>query len=122
MRFLLDANMPRSALAGLRRLGHTADRVRDLELGDATDAAIAAHARRTGAALVTRDLDFADVRQYPPAQHSGLVVLRLPVDTGADDVAGLLERFVRQTDLLAQLPGHLVILELDRVRFRPAVA
>jgi hypothetical protein len=27
--------------------------------------------------LITLDLDFADIRSYPPAQYSGLSVLRL---------------------------------------------
>ena len=37
MKFLLDANMPRSALAALRGFGHSADHVRDIGLGDATE-------------------------------------------------------------------------------------
>jgi hypothetical protein len=30
------------------------------------DSDIAARAQATGAVLLTRDLDFADIRQYPP--------------------------------------------------------
>ena len=28
--------------------------------------------------LVTQDLDFADMRTYPPAEYSGIVVFQLP--------------------------------------------
>ncbi|MFA5915334.1 MAG: DUF5615 family PIN-like protein [Burkholderiales bacterium] len=121
MKFLLDANMPRAALAVTRSRGHSVEHVRDIGLGDATDARIVEHARSVGAVLVTRDLDFADVRRYEPAQSPGLLVLRVPDDGTAAQVAAVLGRFLALADLVMQLPGHLVILERDRVRFRPAL-
>jgi predicted nuclease of predicted toxin-antitoxin system len=121
MRFLVDANMPRSTLALLAGLGHVGEHIRDLGLGDAPDAQIAARARQTGAAILTRDVDFADIRHYPPPEFAGIIVLRMPDDAVAPAIVSLLERFLKQTALAAQLPGHLVILEPDRVRFRPAL-
>ncbi len=56
--------MPRAALGVMRSSGHSVEHVRDIGLGDATDARIAEHARSAGAVLVTRDLDFADERRY----------------------------------------------------------
>jgi antitoxin VapB len=41
-----------------------------LAWGAAPDARIAERALQTRAALLTRDLDFADVRQYPPDQYA----------------------------------------------------
>jgi predicted nuclease of predicted toxin-antitoxin system len=119
MRFLVDANLPRSTLPLLQRFGHAADHARDLGLGAAPDSQIAAHARNTVSALLTRDLDFADSRCYPPADYAGLVVMRLPDDATARQIVNLLERFLKQPALVDSLPGHLVILEADRVRFRP---
>jgi predicted nuclease of predicted toxin-antitoxin system len=78
MRFLLDANMPRSAIGTLSARGHHVEFARDIGLGAAPDTQIAERARQTGNALLTRDLDFADIRQYPPGQYGGIVVLRLP--------------------------------------------
>jgi predicted nuclease of predicted toxin-antitoxin system len=121
MRFLVDANLPRSALALLASLGHTCEHARDIGLGHAPDSHVAAHARSTGAALLTRDLDFADIRNYPPADYEGILVLRMPDHAVAQNIVNLLERFLKQTELATQLPGHLVILEPDRVRFRPAL-
>lgn len=74
MRFLLDANMPRSALSALRARGHVVDHVRDLGLGDASDERIATSAHDATAVLVSRDLDFADVRRFPPQNTPGFVV------------------------------------------------
>jgi predicted nuclease of predicted toxin-antitoxin system len=65
MRFFLDANMPRSAVRALTAAGHQVEFSRDIGMANDRDEAIAAHARETQAALVTRDLDFADVRRYP---------------------------------------------------------
>ena len=121
MRFLVDANMPRLTLDVLARLGHDAEFARDSGLANANDSQIAARARATNAAILTRDVDFADVRHYPPADYQGIVVLRLPEDTVAPGIVNVLERFLKQTELSRRLPGHLVILEPDRVRFRPAL-
>jgi predicted nuclease of predicted toxin-antitoxin system len=81
MRFFVDANLPRSVTALLIRLGHQVEFARDASLGAATDMEIAVHVQKTSAALLTRDLDFGDVRRYPPEDYNGIVVLRLPDDT-----------------------------------------
>lgn len=121
MRFLLDANMPRSALSALIAAGHTAAHVRDLEMGGASDDLIDRHAQATGAILVTRDLDFADTRAYPPETAPGRLVLRVADNDTAEAIADLLKRFLTLKDLVARIPGHLVVLERARVRFRPAL-
>ena len=77
MRLLIDANLPRTVIAVVRSLGHHAEFARDIGLGSATDDQIAKHAWHYRAALLTRDLDFADIRRYSPDQYSGVVVLRL---------------------------------------------
>jgi len=120
MKFLLDANLPRSTAALLRSLGHEVHDVRDVLPSGANDASVATHARTHQLALVTRDFDFADIRNYPPADYFGLVVLELPDDATATQVNQTLESFMRNADFLARVPGRLAILESWRVRFRPA--
>ena len=119
MRFLLDANLPRSAVAAVEKFGHTAEFARDSGLGAASDEIIADRARSTQAALITRDLDFADVRRYPPGQYHGIVVLRLPDDAVATDIVAVLERFLAQVPFINQLPQRLAMVSMNRVRFRP---
>jgi hypothetical protein len=80
-------------------------------LAAASDREIAARAKGTAAALLTRDLDFANIRQYPPEDYAGLIVLRMPDDATA--------RFVREDAFLTALKGRVAIVEVDRVRFRP---
>ena len=120
MRFVVDASLPRSAVPMLRRLGHDAVDVRDIGMGGAPDNVIAEHVRSNGQVLITRDFDFADIRNYPPADYSGIVVLQLPDDAIAAQVVNLLETFAQREDWLSRLSGRLAIVELWRVRFRPA--
>jgi predicted nuclease of predicted toxin-antitoxin system len=122
MRFLLDANMPRSAAGAVQRLGHEAVDVRDVGLGGADDAQIAAYAKEHKLALVTRDFDFSDIRNYPPADYAGIIVLELPDDAIAATVVKVLESLLSQPELLAHVPGRLAIVESWRVRFRPALS
>ena len=120
MKFLLDANLPRSSAALLQKLGHETQDVRDILPNGIDDATIAACAQSHQLILVTRDFDFADIRNYPPANYSGLVVLQLPDDTTAMKVNQTLESFARNEPLLARLSGKLAIVESWRIRFRPA--
>jgi predicted nuclease of predicted toxin-antitoxin system len=122
MRFFLDANMPRSAIDVLRAYGHEVEFARDVEMQAAPDEQIAERARTTRAVLCTRDLDFADVRRYPPDQYAGLVILRLSDDATAQEIVSVLERFLKEPAFLDPLPGRLAIVERDRVRFRPPLA
>ena len=71
MRFVLDANMPRSAAVLLERSGRDTVHVRDTALKHATDERIAQFARTEQRVIVTRDLDFADVCRYPPEGSPG---------------------------------------------------
>jgi predicted nuclease of predicted toxin-antitoxin system len=90
-------------------------------LGAASDERIAAQALQSNAAILTRDLDFADIRRYPPDQYHGIVVLRLPDTAIAQEIVGVLERFLKDPGFVAALKGRLAIVDVERVRFRPPV-
>jgi predicted nuclease of predicted toxin-antitoxin system len=61
MRFLIDARLPLRLVAYLRAKGHEAEHVATV-LGEwAKDAAIVAHAKTTGAVIVSKDADFMDL-------------------------------------------------------------
>ena len=66
MRFKLDENLPADLAPHLREAGHdVADAVEEA-LGGADDPLILDAARKERRILMTFDLDFADIRQYPP--------------------------------------------------------
>jgi predicted nuclease of predicted toxin-antitoxin system len=118
--FLIDASMPRSTAPLIHSRGHSATDVRDIGLGGAADQDIGAHAQAQQLAILSRDFDFADIRNYPPDQYAGIVVIDLPSTATATTILKLVEGFLQQTQTLNDLPGRLAILEPGRVRLRPA--
>jgi predicted nuclease of predicted toxin-antitoxin system len=75
--FKFDENLPAEAAAIFSNAGYDAVSVLDQNLGGEPDSSIAAICNEEGRALVSLDIDFADIRNYPPAEHSGIIVLRL---------------------------------------------
>jgi hypothetical protein len=65
---------------------------------------------------VTLDLDFADIRTYPPDEHPGLIVLRL----ARQDKPHVLDVFRRTLKAVRQEPleGRRWIVEEKRIRTR----
>jgi predicted nuclease of predicted toxin-antitoxin system len=64
MRFVIDANMPRSAAELLRRYNHEAVDVRDIGMGGAADSDIAIYAQQNGLAVVKRDFDAGETPRH----------------------------------------------------------
>jgi predicted nuclease of predicted toxin-antitoxin system len=75
MTFLVDADVPCSAADVMRRHGYDAVDVRDIRLRHADGSEMARHAQRQHQCLVIGNFDFADIRNYPPQQYIGIVVL-----------------------------------------------
>jgi predicted nuclease of predicted toxin-antitoxin system len=46
-------------------------------MGGQPDTNVASVCQREGRTVVTLDLDFADIRTYPPGDYAGIIVLRL---------------------------------------------
>ena len=120
MRFIVDEDLPRATCALLSEYGHLAFDVRDIGYRGAKDSEIASYAQREGLCIVTGDFDFSDVRNYPPGEYAGLVILKLHRTATASTILQLLESFLRQEDLVAEIPGKLAIVEAGRVRIRTA--
>lgn len=115
-RFKLDENVPAEAVAVLAAAGYECHSVHEEALAGAPDATIAVACAREGRVLVTLDLDFSDVRAYPPGSHPGIVVLR----PRAPDRDGTLALLARVLPLFEREPltGCLWIVDAERVRVR----
>ena len=119
MHFLIDADLPRKVTELLRRHGHEAVDVRDIGLRAAPDAEVAAYARRQGLCLISGDFGFANIRNYPPEDYAGLVVLQLPRNATAKMILNLVDAMLGQPQVLNRLSGRLAIVEFGRIRLRP---
>lgn len=113
-RFKLDENLPQGADALLSEGGHQVDTVPGEGLGGERDPAVLAAAKRENRIFVTLDLDFADIRSYPPSDHPGIWVLR-PHSQSVENVLSLLHGAlsVLETEGASNQPW---IIEPGRVR------
>jgi predicted nuclease of predicted toxin-antitoxin system len=71
MQFKIDENLHAEIAVLFSARGHDATTVYDQGLRGADDARIAQCCRDEQRAIVTLDLDFADIRHYPPENYSG---------------------------------------------------
>ncbi len=100
----------------LRAAGHEAVTVDGQRLVGASDRQLSEVCKTEGRIFVTLDLDFADIRTYPPNEHSGLIVLRL----ARQDKPHVLDVFRRTLKAVGHVPleGRLWIVEEKRIRIR----
>jgi predicted nuclease of predicted toxin-antitoxin system len=116
VRFKTDENLPIEVATLLRQHGHNALTVSEQSLGGGGDPMVAAACQAEKRAIVTLDLDFADIRNYPPENYSGIIVLRPVLQT----VPTLERMTTRIIALLGQEPldGCLWVVDDHRVRIR----
>ena len=91
--------------------------VRDIGLGDAADETIASHAKSNQMVIVTRDGDFGDIRNYPPSDYAGILVVDVPDNFTAAQIVAVLAAFLDASPTI-DLNKKLVVLEPSRVRIR----
>lgn len=77
MRFKIDEKLPVEVRELLLGAGFEATTVSDEDLSGSPDLNIAAICQREQRIIVSLDLDFADIRNYPPTEYAGIIVLRL---------------------------------------------
>jgi predicted nuclease of predicted toxin-antitoxin system len=114
--FKTGENLPVEAAALLKQHGIDAATVLDQKLGGRPDSDVAAVCKSEGRAVLTLDLDFANIDAYPPAEYPGIVVLRLARQDKAEVLrvlASLVPHLVG-----VDLSGRLWIVEATRIRER----
>lgn len=116
MKIKLDEHITVAALPLLRAAGHDVHTVTDENMAGADDRSLMAACIREQRLLITFDLGFGDVRAYPPAQHPGVLLLRMR-DQQPDEVLDLLRKVLAQHDLTS-FAGTLAIATSDTVRLR----
>lgn len=115
-RFKLDENLSRNVETELQTAGHNVKTTLQQGLGGSHDAVLLDACRTEGRILVTFDLDFANIRAYPPDQQHGVWVLRPPTQSIQDTLDALRSA----VELLGQesADGKLWIVQPGRVRVR----
>lgn len=116
MRFKLDENLPIEAANLLQQTGHNAETVHAEQLAGVNDQHLSEVCQQEQRILITLDLGFADIRNYPPEEYPGFVVLRSKrqdkptILTIIQNLVGTFEK--------EDVAGKLWIVEEKRIRIR----
>ncbi len=116
MQFKIDENLPIELAELLSGAGHDAKTVNDQGLQGKTDLVLMERCDNENRIIVTLDMDFSDIRAYPPQHHKGIVVLRIVSQSRKH----VLKVFQSILPLIGQEPiaGRLWIVEESMVRIR----
>jgi predicted nuclease of predicted toxin-antitoxin system len=119
--FLVDASLPRATEKTIQAHGHQATDVRVIGLGTASDQDISDHTRLHQLAIISVDQDFGNVLLFPPPDYSGIIVIRPPDKANVALLLRLVEQFLNDVKVMANLPGRLIIVEPGQIRVRPPI-
>jgi predicted nuclease of predicted toxin-antitoxin system len=112
--FLLDENVPHILVGALTLAGHEVLTAQEVGLSATPDDSVFAYAQTIGATVISLDLDFSDLRNFPLGNHFGIVMLRLknlPPRQMADRTVIALADEVK-----GELYGSLVVIDAHGTR------
>jgi predicted nuclease of predicted toxin-antitoxin system len=111
---LLDNCVPRRYLKLIQGWGYDTIELRSIQPEDTPDSQVIVEAKRLNAVLLTVDLDFSNVLNYPPQAYSGIVVMRYDASQ-----EGALDETLRLA-LQEQTPltGLLIVVSQGKYRVR----
>ena len=95
MKLKLDQNLGVRGCDLFQAAGHDVCTARMQDLDVAADEAIWQRTLAEGRVLVTLDLDFADTLRFPPDDHAGVAVLRVPEHRGSGLLPATMKTLVR---------------------------
>jgi predicted nuclease of predicted toxin-antitoxin system len=116
MKIKLDENISRHLKPYLQQTDHDVFTTADEGLLGKSDVEVGAAAKAEGMVLFTLDLEFADLRKFPPGTHPGIILFH-PQSMGPLATNRFILNFVKETDL-TPLSGCTVIVDPTRVRIR----
>ena len=116
MLFKIDENLPVEIAELPVQAGHDAKTVNDQSLQGSHDPALLDVCRSEQRVLLTLDLDFSDIRTYPPQENAGIVVLRVSSQAKPHIIRAV--RHITPLFDREPLKYHLWIVEETRVRIR----
>jgi len=116
LKFLLDADMPRSSAKLMRSLGYDIEDVRDIGLRRAKDEEIVRYALKNNRIIITRNVGFGSTLRYP--KHPGAIIIRLLYNFTSREINERLKNFLTSVNE-DEIKNSIIIVELTRYRRRP---
>jgi hypothetical protein len=112
----LDEDLPRLAVALIADKGHSVVNVSDQDMGGWKDDPLWEVVKREQRFFITADKGFADIRQFAPGTHAGILLLR-PDQDGIQPILELLDRVLRDYELQS-LSGTVSVATPRGIRIR----
>lgn len=116
LKFKLDENLPDLVRESLGALGLDVHTVAGEQLSGASDEVVLRACIAENRVLITLDLDFSDIRAYPPGSYPGIWVLR-PQKQTFMAIEALVQAGVRLS-AVERVQGQLWVIDEQRVRIR----
>ena len=116
MKLKLDENLSRHLKPVLAAMEHDVTTVADENLLYRPDIEIARSAKDENRILLTLDVEFADLRKYPPGSHPGIILFR-PYSLSPISVNKFIADFIRHADLI-NLSACVAVVDPTHVRVR----
>jgi len=116
MKFKFDENLPIECALIFREAGFDADTVYEEGLKGKPDDTIFDICQKGKMVLVTLDLDFSDIRTYPPNSHFGIIIFRL----SSQSKNKILQKLKQTIPIIGveYLEGSIWIVDEKRIRIR----
>jgi len=117
LKFVIDEDMPRSAAKILKGRGYGVLDVRDYGLRGKSDEEVFEFAQKEKAILLTGDLGFGNILNFPVGSHAGIVIAHFPNEMPTFE---LNNQIIKAFDTLTETDfnGNLIILEPGKIRIR----
>ncbi len=116
MKFKIDENLPVDCANILLDSGFDAESVLQENIQGCADPYLMEACKKEKRILVTLDLDFSDIRTYPPGENPGIIILRLneqSIDTVKTAINNVILAFGKDHP-----SNKLWIVEETRIRIR----
>ncbi len=117
MKLKLDENLPFDLATMLREIGHDVEDIVAEGLGGKSDPTVFEAATDEKRVLLTFDMDFADIRRFPPEGHHGIIVFRLQ-DQRWPSLLKAVRLVLERQILVESAEVGLVIVSESRIRQR----
>ncbi|MBU2503901.1 MAG: DUF5615 family PIN-like protein [Nanoarchaeota archaeon] len=117
MEFFLDANVPYSSAKIIKNLGYKVRHAREIGMGKSPDEEIIDYASRNNMILITRDVGFGNLINYPLKSHKGVVLLRLPPYFISRQINKIILDFLKSVKE-KEIKNSLIVLDINKYRVR----
>jgi predicted nuclease of predicted toxin-antitoxin system len=116
MKFFADECVYYATTQLLRSWQHDVVTAQEAGLAGKPDEDILAYAIKHERVLITIDMDFSNIRRFPPRTYIGIIVLKIRPRV-AEKIHSVLEQVLRDVDK-EQLSKSLVIIDQSKYRVR----